>query len=1712
MESLLEDSQLDRAFIFGAADKYFEEGMHLNFTAKPELLKQVGLARSSTVKALEGRHIDLYQCDKRLYVYVHFKEIILDFLGAGLNDLTAEVLTDIERLPKSKIDQFISNPTAFEHWLLTRVTAAVNNEYAQQYGSIGYEPNLAPSAKPEAFEVPGRRSGELLAAGDLDNYTAHLLLAQSLHARPQDLAFEYLQGFREIDGLHRAYFMESMVNARHTAAPFTEHDSLLMPIDITNRGADGKKYTVYLDNIEFFKDKALMDAYILIELPFGGHTLVFEALNVQFTPYGPITSPIKIELGNDVHVRLNNSARLKLLAGPNTYVAFDCTGFAGIGVEADVELCRDVVLPYDPVTDSIMPEPKRVSGHFQTYMPSFSEFYVEFSMDPFAIPGYEDVKWMISRVALDMSESVSPSGAPPLGYLTPFAGPLGFKPLWKGFYIDSLLVRLPRQFSKDSTPIQVGIQDLVIDNQGVSGSVTVEDLLPLSEGSAGGWAFSIDSFELTVLMNQFSRAQFSGQMHVPIFRGAANPDSTLSAQDCFRYLAEISPGNTYRFAIQPFNSQYAVDMWKAGTVTLQPNSSIEVAYRSGTFKTLATLNGTAKVNGNLFSGVDVDIPDIDFEGVQVSNQEPYFSPGTWKFPNQVGATFAGFGITLSRLNMVKTQDGDPALKFNAHIKITDDSTKIKASGGFLFVGRLKNDDGRQRWMLKKIEVNQVDVAGKLPGVQVDGLIDFYKNDPVYGTGFRGGIGATFDKFDASIQVLAQFGRMPAGKKYFFVDAMFCGKIPLAGALDILGLGGGVYYRMDRPTAAFGLPACIGDTPLIPSGIGTSLSGITYTPDPTKGVGFKLTVAVALATSERAFNANATYEMLFNDNGSIDRMWLYGNAQFMGDLNISGLPTFKKDSVPPNNAAIRANVNLSFTFGKNSVLDGQLQVYANVGGVLRGAGTGDKVVDASVRFSKGDWFIKVGAPKLGQYAGMVFTLPLFGELARSESYFQIGSNVDNIPDLPAEIRKLVGGSALSQKQRDGLVSTGQGFCLGTHLRLGNKEYKFLIFYAGLQMQLGFDISLMNYGESAVCQGSTSPVGINGWYAKGQIYAGIEGNLGIRVKVFGAKRNFNILTLAAAAALEAQLPNPFWARASVGFSYNILGGLVRGSGNFDFEIGQQCKIVGEDPAKNIPLILSVTPPQDSKGLPADFAPLVRFNFPVGKPFSYETLTGNGIQYKVVLDSARLMWRGYEIPCTRKWDSDQQQLRMEPNFFLPGNDSLTLRVKVHADSLGVVVDTEERIVGFRTGPGLRYIPADNVAGSYPLNKQYNFYKNELADGRGYVQLKRGQPDVFIEDEKYVKVVRFRKPGGDCAWRPLNISSENFWEKKIEFDLPMSFLQNEQIYEMQLLDYPRADPNWGNALTGAAPCLCTNCTTPLPPPPGGNPPYAYPSEGDGPTPPPPAATAPTEQVIYTAYFRVSHYNTFMDKLLDLQELQTPSTANKGKPGNTPDVQGDDDWAFYVKTNIEPFDFYEVERGIMQMSPSNVQPDPDSIFGEPWNKSLPLSWYMAQQYPFPNLNIGPLPPSQSNYELSGPGIRVTRGNGGTGVYLPSVTEQDYRNGQVANAPTASQKLYFYAPLAMKDHASRVSAAIDAYIAKPSNAAVIRATIGCNNTTYIGDCICENYETGHTPPYSKAFKHLANGCGDEAGDQNDVTYPIRFTYQLPGTTQKSTDFIINLFK
>ncbi len=198
-----------------------------------------------------------------------------------------------------------------------------------------------------------------------------------------------------------------------------------------------------------------------------------------------------------------------------------------------------------------------------------------------------------------------------------------------------------------------------------------------------------------------------------------------------------------------------------------------------------------------------------------------------------------------------------------------------------------------------------------------------------------------------------------------------------------------------------------------------------------------------------------------------------------------------------------------------------------------------------------------------------------------------------------------------------LEKGSGFAFGADFSLTTGDLSFLIFYARFDAGLGFDIMLKDYGEDVHCKGSNEPIGINGWYANGQAYAYLQGNIGIKVKIFRKTKSIDILKIGAAVLLQAKLPNPFWMRGYVGGYYSVLGGLVKGRCNFKVTLGEECEIVGGSPLDGIKVISDLTPKTQATDVDVFAAPQAVFNMALEKDMELDDDNGNPMHYRIKLE---------------------------------------------------------------------------------------------------------------------------------------------------------------------------------------------------------------------------------------------------------------------------------------------------------------------------------------------------------------------------------------------------------------------------------------------------------------------------------------------------------------
>ena len=346
--------------------------------------------------------------------------------------------------------------------------------------------------------------------------------------------------------------------------------------------------------------------------------------------------------------------------------------------------------------------------------------------------------------------------------------------------------------------------------------------------------------------------------------------------------------------------------------------------------------------------------------------------------------------------------------------------------------------------------------------------------------------------------------------------------------------------------------------------------------------------------------------------------------------------------------------------------------------------------------------------------------------------------------------------------------------------------FLIFYANFQAGLGFDIMVKDYGEAA-CAGS-GQIGIDGWYANGQAYVYLAGELGIKVKILSVRKKIPIISVGAATLLQAKLPNPSWFRGYIGGYYNLLGGLVKGHFRFKVELGEQCEFIDGAPLGGIKVISDVKPTDNAENIDVFNVPQAAFNMKINESFELEDDAGVKT-YRILLDEFTVSNAGTAINGDIEWNSSNDVANFVSFDILPPNTQLDISVKV---------SFQERINGiwttitengqpaqevetrtFTTGEAPDYIPLTNIEYCYPVIDQKYFYKGER--NTGYVKLKRGQGYLFNPETDWTQSIRFANNGNTQNITQISYDSTN---KTVNFNLPT--LNNQQEYTVSMVSAP--------------------------------------------------------------------------------------------------------------------------------------------------------------------------------------------------------------------------------------------------------------------------------------------------------------------------------------
>lgn len=916
-----------------------------------------------------------------------------------------------------------------------------------------------------------------------------------------------------------------------------------------------------------------------------------------------------------------------------SYITFDCDGFKNFNLEAEYVFSRDQVIPANPANAQ-----DTVVARFVINAPSLSNFMVFADVDPFMINGVDGVIFEADSAYIDYSDITN---VPDFNYQDQITGETP-DVIWKGFYMRKLGIQLPESVNSfnGGQTMEIAARDIVYDTgNGISLTALATNLLSIDDGEFEGWGVSIDTISLKIAYNSLDELKMNGEIYIPITGEGENIGYSAS-------LGIDESGDPQANFVLELGSTYTIPFLNDAELIMDESSIAGVRYANGKFEPFTDLSGELNLK---IGGEGSIIPEIEFDGLGFQNLK--LNDITQVATSAVGEVTGGLdkmsigAFTLAGKTFEvgdgtedpspgtgeeteEEEDGEDQKKlsgFPISIKswsfesITKDSVSMKklsaefglnftsSSGGGGLSGEAKLGIKAKieyaklmsltPWKAldyKGTDVGYISIDGEIGPVALKGAINFIDNDSIYGTGIKGGIELTIDLKGAMVQgmCVAQFGSTAFGNgggdetyRYFFADAKlaFQPGIPLLG-LSLNGFGGGVFYNMDKEyaplTSAAGVADASDPTP------GVSLSGATYTPSKDRfGVSASVLIANQGDPGKMCGEVEFSIQMNLATKG-IEKIMFNGNMYAMAES------LAKRQDAP-----IRVQANLEVNFVDRVLVGGfsYLVKYPSSNPILDGSGQGAFQVDLDPTDDKDHKnFFVFGSPS------NPFTLDIIlwegGPVIQSMGYVMIGDSIEAALPLGDIHPALAIFESSSENDVDLQPDSGVafGFRLSTDFEASGGP-----FYVSFEALFGFDASFAKY-NGVQCSGSDGLIGMEGWYAKGRVFAYMAAKVGMDVDCWLYEGRVTLLDMQIAAALQAELPNPTWIKGNLDIKASVLNGLVEVDTEFEFEVGVKCKIHTSAVAAldGLEVVTDIQPINGSENFEIYHEPRLAFAYSVGE----------------------------------------------------------------------------------------------------------------------------------------------------------------------------------------------------------------------------------------------------------------------------------------------------------------------------------------------------------------------------------------------------------------------------------------------------------------------------------------------------------------------------------
>lgn len=700
--------------------------------------------------------------------------------------------------------------------------------------------------------------------------------------------------------------------------------------------------------------------------------------------------------------------------------------------------------------------------------------------------------------------------------------------------------------------IIIQAQNLIMDQQGVTGRFRIIGQAPLVGGAQldKAWNWSLDEINLSIYKSDFAGFGFKGQIVIPIMSQATPVGYTAE------YIKLPAPRYEFDLGLTEPGTSLVFPMFKAGQVEINQGTHINVQTDPSGDEFIAEVHlyGSMVIghpNADPGAEKQVKLPGVTFEDLILRTRGKLIEVAGQIEVNTSGSKVMNFPVFANEFTFDPRGEDKCALGFTVGLNLIEEiQGGLAASGKFFIVGKLTKDgNGSHRWIFDSFEFTGAAFDLKIPkAMHIYGVVNIFKEHPVYGDGFGANANGAFiaqkddfsdAQFKASVAVM--FGNKD-GYRYFMVDGFVSSSswsVPLPPTPYFLnGFGGGCSYHM-KPVGYASDPS-----KLLP---GQDATGLIYAPSASTGLGIKI---AASFTDKASTEGILTCVVRFSPDMRLQNIMFWGVVDIMmnkqqgatppaadenagikdaqkdiGELSEADKAQKDKEKAKNKPDQVSAHLGISLDFEDGFTFHGFAEVYINMPSAkMVGHGAMDLLIETG---SDAEWHLYVGGYHDGSilyddfFSGDKVSLTPVSVAIQyadnisvsAQAYFLTGNKIPGPPPLAPAVAAMFEPSSGSSGNNNrallnsgcngGTPANGLGFAFGAQANFKisiekNLDSKFCFKKVKLNAEggVGFDLAMLKYPESSACADGTSPHGIHGFRATGNIWA-VVGIYGSRV---------------------------------------------------------------------------------------------------------------------------------------------------------------------------------------------------------------------------------------------------------------------------------------------------------------------------------------------------------------------------------------------------------------------------------------------------------------------------------------------------------------------------------------------------------------------------------------------------------------------------------------